>query len=115
MAEKITLRAKSDGTEISGELIVDNADSWILKFAPETRSNAFLKSEWERVYTIPTAPGTVFRATVRGKGNVRLMVADTEPQDLIYLSPRTVIEGWRWHSAESIDASSVVIELEGEE
>ena len=85
MTERITLRAKSDGTKISGD----------------------------RVYNLPTTPGCVFKATVRGVENVRVMVALGAGNSALYVSEREV-EGRRWHTPEDIDPATVRIELEGD-
>ena len=112
MSERITLRAKSDGTEISGELHFRGRDHWFVELAPGASTNCFYEEFWDRVYDLPTKPGTVFRATVQDVPNVRVMVTggdDSYP----YLSAERH-GGFYWHGAPDIDASTVVIELEGE-
>ena len=37
-----------------------------MRLAPEAFPHSFLKAEWERVYDLPTEPGTFIRATIRG-------------------------------------------------
>ena len=113
MTEKITLRAKSDGTELEVELADENAIAWVVRLAEGVNINALYKSEWERVYALPTKPGAVFRATVRRVENVRVMYApegDGDPRP--YFSSRPVL-GYIRHAPEVIDPSTVVIELEG--
>ena len=105
---RITLRAKSDGTEISGERCSEHFDHWVMPLAKNTSSNKFLKDEWDRVYELPTAPGAVFKATVRNVENVRVMVRNEA-----FLTGDTRVAPWQ--EAEHIDASTVVIELEGDE
>ena len=112
LTERITLRAKSDGTEISGELLIENPTAWYLSLATNTFSHTFSTEQWDRVYTLPTTPGTVFRATVRGVKNVRVMVSAITRWP--YHTPIAARYTHR-HYAEDIDASTVVIELEGDE
>ena len=114
MTEKITLRAKSDGTEISGEFMGDDSYEWAVSLALGTR-NLFPKEQWDRVYELPTKPGTVFKATVRGVPNVRVMVTKEDMYDSeTYVSYR-LIGSWYWHAPEDIDPATAVIELEGVE
>ena len=110
---KITLRAKSDGTEISGVLIDEDSGHWRVVLAPKSGVNSFTKRYWDRVYELPTKPGCVFRATVRGVENVRVMVTKEDMYDSeTYVSYR-LIGSWYWHAPEDIDPATVVIELEG--
>lgn len=53
---------------------------------------------------LPTEPGVVFFATVRGVENVQLMVT-TAPGGEPYLSTQRV-GGWWWHAPEVVDAES---------
>ena len=113
MTEKITLRAKSDGTEFTAVLAGESDLCWYVRHAPETRDNRYHKREWDRVCTRPTAPGAVFRATVRGVENVRVMYAPTRDDDAYpYFTPSFVFD-CAWHGGEHIDPSTVVPELEG--
>lgn len=111
MSERITLRAKSDGTEISGELVEEYSPAWIVRLAKGVDANILHRSEWDRVHTLPTAPGCVFRATVCGVENVRVMVSDATDGAPYMAALRTV--GY-WHTAENIDPATVRIELEGD-
>ena len=113
MSNKITLRAKSDGTEISGELAGEFEDSWDVSLAPHTSYAVFHSCEWDRVYALPTAPGCVFRATVCGVENVRVMATAVGGGIVIYESAVRVAGDWS-HNAADIDPATVVIELEGE-
>lgn len=108
MTERITLRAKSDGTEISGELVGEHGAGWTIRLATGVRANDFYDTQWDRVYALPSKPGTVFRARVRGVENVRVMV-DHEGDFLTAV----VIDGETYHCDKHIDASTVRIELEG--
>ena len=112
MTERITLRAKSDGTEFSGDLDNVWSYSWDVSLAPDTRCVTFYRAEWERVYALPTAVGTVFRATVGDVENERLVVVDPSDHEPGYLSTSRV-DGFLWADPHQIDASTVVIELEG--
>jgi len=109
MTNRITLRAKSDGTEIRGELDHQESGLWFVRLAPEVDCNAFSKDCWDSVYALPTTPGTVFRATVRGAENVRVFVdADGNFRSASLASGRV------HHDPIHIDTSTVVIQLEGE-
>lgn len=110
---RVTLRAKSDGTEVSGELEFFNGLVWVARLASGTAPIAFYNSQWDRVYALPTTPGTVFRATVRGVPNIRVMV-DNGANPTPYAAPLRP-RGHFWHRAEHIDASTVRIELEGDD
>ena len=116
---KITLRAK-DGTQITGELVDESWGTFYVRLAKDVADSGFDKGEWTRVHELPTKVGTVFRATVRGVENVRLMVADdAEFHDAPFISGGRVISGGRakgyiWHKGSDIEASTVVIELEGD-
>ena len=109
MAERITLRAKSDGTEISGKLLQTRSGYWYVQLAPRVPGHVFYSDEWERVSALPTTPGCVFRATVCGVENVRVVLF----QGPEYGSAVSV-GGSHWHLPEQIDPATVVIELEGE-
>lgn len=111
---RITLRAKSDGTEISGELALEEEGYTHIRLAPNTSVYYSRKDQWDRVYVPPTTPGTVFRATVRGVENVRVMATEEVPLGGRYSSAVPVAE-YRFHSPAHIDASTVVIELEGDD
>lgn len=110
---KITLRA-NDGTEISGELWAETENYFSVCLAEGVAATDFHKDDWSRVYELPTKLGTVFRATVCGVENVRVMVADDIAHDSApYVSAARIEESY-WHGADDIDASTVVIEIEGE-
>lgn len=113
MTENITIRAKSNGKEITGELVGEGGIYWRLRLAPKTTPNSFPKYEWDRVYTLPTKPGTVFRATVRGVPNVRVMVVAGSREGFDYIS--ALLAGLdQWHADIDIDSSTVVPELEAD-
>ena len=115
MGEKITLRAKSDGTEISGELVAEFEGGWSIGLAPEVPYNMFDMGSWDRVYELPTKPGTVFKATVFGVPNTRVMVSTPEAAyDRRVYATAARTRGVYFHEPEDIDASTVVIELEGD-
>ncbi len=109
---KVTLRAK-DGTEITGELWAETEYYFNVCLAEGVAANGFHKDEWSRVHELPTKVGTVFRATVCGVENVRVMVAsDTAHDPAPYVSAARIEESY-WHSTDNINASTVVIEMEG--
>ena len=115
MSERITLRAKSDGTEISGELIYESASYWCVQLAKGVSDVALYGDDWDRVYGLPTKVGTVFRATVFGEPNTRVMVSTPVAADdrKVYVTA-TRTQGGYFHDPEDIDASTVVTELEGD-
>lgn len=109
---KITLRAKSDpSVEITGELISSLTDCWEVQLALGVTANAFDRVEWERIYELPTTPGTVFRATVRGVGDTRLITYRRFGEGMYRGVARS--GGYYTVLREHIDASTVKIELEG--
>lgn len=77
--------------------------------AGQNTSNSFSKSVWELVpLPIPTEPGTVFEATVRGVPNVRVMVAGLS--DFAYVS-NVGVDGTHAHRVDNIDPATVRILL----
>ncbi len=119
MTERITLRAKSDGTEISGELVrfvADNPsgmDCWVIRLARNVSVHYAYVDQWERVFGLPTVPGTVFKATLCEEPNVRIVVVghDSNDDSEFYFAPCES----SFYTADDIDPSTVVIELEGEQ
>ena len=59
---------------------------------------------------LPTKPGTVGRATVRGVPNVRIMLTD----GVYEWASGVAVKGWVLHYEQHIDASTFVLELEGD-
>lgn len=110
---KITLEAISDPeVQITGWVTREIETWWGLRLADGVEDNRFLKTEWRIVPPpLPTALGTVFRATVDKQPNVRVMVADTSESPYWVTMP----DYQDWYSAYEIDPSTVVIELEGVE
>ena len=111
---RITLRAKSHRTiTITGELMYEHLTWFEVCLAPGVSAHSFIKDEWERVYSQPpTEPGTVIRATIRGVPNVRAFRFEAE--FAVWWRSVEAIEGRYWHRDEDIDASTVVVELEGD-
>ena len=118
MSERVTLRAKSDGTELPAELVGQDDVRFIARLATNVPANFFSRGDWEIIHPIPTAPGAVFRATVRGVPDMRVMVSlmtspsgDMPPTAIPYVSA-TRAGGLLRHGADDIDPATVVIELE---
>ena len=59
---------------------------------------------------LPTKPGTVGRATVRGVPNVRIVLH----KNGAWFSPSLDVDDYRGHYEHYIDASTFVLELEGD-
>jgi len=100
---RITLRAKSDGTEISGELRTETGNFFEVDLAPDTDSNLFYKEYWGRVHELPTEWGTIFEAEVSGVPTV--LMACGAPSSPIYCT----LDGAQSLYPSSIDASTVRI------
>lgn len=110
---KITLQAKTDPSiTVTGELIREGNGLYDVRLAPDVSSNAFFKEDWERVYDLPTVPGTVIRATIRGVPNMPAFRVEAESDvGTNWWCSLQAIEGRYWHRDEHIDASTVVVEF----
>lgn len=110
---KITLEAISDPeVRVSGELFLEYSNRWEIQLSPHVTANVFEKDGWRIAPpTLPTEPGTVFRATVDGEPNVRVVTVNKDSAfPFLRISGRYFRA---WASREDIDASTIVIELEG--
>ena len=112
--EKITIRAwNNPSIEVSGIPEEEGEYFFYLILAPDTPAVPFEKRYWERVITLPTDIGAVFRAKVRGEDCRIIVTASMNPEDQsIYFATRKDGETF-WFRAEDIDPDTIQFELEG--
>lgn len=107
--EKVTIRPKNNPSfEVSGISEGEGECFFRLILSPSTPPVAFNKSYWERVITLPTDIGAVFRAKVRGE-ECRIIVTKGWST---YLATNKYGKTF-WTLPADIDPDTIQIELEG--
>jgi len=84
MNKKIRLKAK-DGTVIEAYLKYQTDAGYFVLLADGVADNFLLKSQWERIYSLPTKMGQAFQAAVGDFVTPLLVVAEEEPKYFAFL------------------------------